>query len=249
MIEAGLSSSTALVILEQQTDDDVLAARIDDIRARRRGRARSSPRRWRASEVFSPPVHRDGRGRRGRRRPRRRPRPRRDPDREGAADQAPRQGRDDLPVRRAHVRDPRPDRDADVPRPDLRQDLRLSSAATCRSSPSMSSRVERPARVLVHHLPGRRRRRLRVLPLEGDRATAGRSRDRSSSACRCRSAMSCSRSSMARFSRTLSTLSQPASTSCARSRSPAQTAGNWVVENGDARARARPARAHRSLSR
>ena len=30
------------------------------------------------------------------------------------------------------LRDPRPDRDADVPRPGLRQDLRRSSAATCR---------------------------------------------------------------------------------------------------------------------
>ena len=42
------------------------------------------------------------------------------------------QGRDGLPDRRALLRDARPLRDADVPRPGVRQDLRRRSAASCR---------------------------------------------------------------------------------------------------------------------
>ena len=53
MIEAGLSVVTALVILEQQTDDSALAEVIDDVRERSR-RARCCPRRWRRHpDVFS----------------------------------------------------------------------------------------------------------------------------------------------------------------------------------------------------
>ena len=77
MIEAGLSVVTALVILEQQTDDKALGAVIDDVREQvESGRA---PLRGdgRASGGLQPPVRRDGRGRRGRRRPRHGARPRR----------------------------------------------------------------------------------------------------------------------------------------------------------------------------
>ena len=97
MIEAGLSVVTALVILEQQTDDEALRRR-----HRRRPRAGRDGRAalrgdGAAPGRLQPPLHRDGRGRRGRRRARHGARPRRDPDREGAEDQAPGQGRDDLP--------------------------------------------------------------------------------------------------------------------------------------------------------
>src|SRR6266508_3309287 len=83
MIEAGLNVVGALVILEEQTDDKYLAEVVAELRA--------------DVEGGQPPVRVDGRGRRGGRNSRHRARPRRLPDREGNADQAPRQGRDDLP--------------------------------------------------------------------------------------------------------------------------------------------------------
>src|SRR5215210_5060314 len=77
-------------------------------------------------EDLQPPLRRDGRGRRGRRNPRHGARPRRLPDREGDADQAPRQGRDDVPDDGADLRHPRPDGPADVPRARIREDLRAA---------------------------------------------------------------------------------------------------------------------------
>ena len=56
-----------------------------------------------ASEGLQPPVRRDDRGGRVVGNARHRARPRRDADREGDADQAPRQGRDGLPGRRHHA--------------------------------------------------------------------------------------------------------------------------------------------------
>ena len=82
-------------------------------------------------EGVQPSLRRDGRGGRGRRHPRHRARPRRAADREGAEDQAAREGRDGLPDDRADLRDARPERDAAVPRPDLRR----------RSSPSSNGQL------------------------------------------------------------------------------------------------------------
>ena len=92
MIEAGLSVVTALVILEQQTDDTALAVVIDDVRERVEGGALLSEALAAHPDVLAA-LCRDGGGRRGRRRPRRRARPRGDADREGREDQTPRQER------------------------------------------------------------------------------------------------------------------------------------------------------------
>ena len=63
MIEAGLSVVTALVILEQQTDDPALALVIDDVREQ--VEARCSRGNGGASDHVQPALHRDGRGGRG----------------------------------------------------------------------------------------------------------------------------------------------------------------------------------------
>ena len=154
MIEAGLSVVTALVILAQQTDDQALA--VGDrgrARAGRVGRAAVGGDGEPSGDV-QPALHRDGRGRRGCRRPRRRARPRCDADREGAEDQAARQGRDDLPVGRDDVRDARDVRNADVPRPGLREDLRPAGRRPADADAVRPEGVQRVARLLVHHLPG-----------------------------------------------------------------------------------------------
>ena len=57
------------------------------------------------------------------------------------------------PLCRADVRDARPHRDADVPRPDLRGDLRGPERPAADVDADGRGRVERPARLLVHHLP------------------------------------------------------------------------------------------------
>ena len=143
MIEAGLSVVTALVILEEQTDDQALGVVIADVREQVETGALLSEAMALHPERLQPPLHRDGRGRRGCRRARHGPRPRRDPDREGAEDQAPGQGRDDLPDRRARVRDARDDRHADVPRPGLRQDLRPARRRVADPDAVRDARVER----------------------------------------------------------------------------------------------------------
>ena len=130
-------------------------ARQGDRRRPRAGRDGRAPVRGdgEASGGLQPPLRRDGRGRRGRRRARHRARPRRDPDREGAEDQAPRQGRDDLPDGRAHVRVARDDGNADVPRPDLRQDLRPARRRAADADPVRPARVERTALPLSWYIP------------------------------------------------------------------------------------------------
>src|SRR5215213_2933378 len=119
MIDAGLNVVGALVILEEQTDDAYLAAVVKELRADVAGDGA-------APEGVQPALRVDGRGRRGRRHPGHRPRPRRVPDRKGDADQAPRQGRDDLPDDGLRLRDPRPDRDAALPRSGVREDLQAA---------------------------------------------------------------------------------------------------------------------------
>ena len=178
MIEAGLSVVTALVILEQQTED-VGARRDHRRRARAGGRRRAALRGDRgASGCVLAPLHRDGRGRRGCRCPRRRARPRRDPDREGREDQAPRQGRDDLPVGRDDVRVPRAHRSPDVPRAGVREDLRPARRAAAEADPDHPAHVERAALPVVPRCPdpGRRlragrprRRHLLLQAVEEDR--------------------------------------------------------------------------------
>ena len=126
MIEAGMNVVSSLVILEQQTTDGVLS----NVIAQLREDVEAWPAALRGDgappEGLQPPLCRDGRGRGGGRHPRHRARPCRAPDREGRADQAAREGRDDLPDDRLDLRHARPDRDAALPGPDLREDLRLS---------------------------------------------------------------------------------------------------------------------------
>ena len=99
-----------------------------DRRGARRRRVRDDPvaRPRRAPEHLRPPLRRDDRGRRGVGNARPRARPARRADREGDADQAPREGRDDLPDRRPLLRVPRAHRDAALPRPGVQQDLRAA---------------------------------------------------------------------------------------------------------------------------
>ena len=123
MIDAGLSVVSALVVLEEQTDDKYLAGVISELRADVEGGLLLSQAMGRHPKIFSrlyiamveageaagildAVLDRVA-----------------FPDREGDGDQAPSQGRDDLPDDGLDLRDPRPDRDAHVPRPDLRQDL------------------------------------------------------------------------------------------------------------------------------
>ena len=132
MIEAGLNVVSALVILEQQTDDRYLAQIIRELRADVEGGMLLSQAMARHPKVFNRlfvsmveageaagildtvldrvafQIEKE------------------------TADQAPREGRDDLPDDGADLRHPRPRRDAALPRPGLREHLRRSSAATCR---------------------------------------------------------------------------------------------------------------------
>ena len=194
MIEAASPSSRALVILEQQTDDKCLAAVIDDVRARVEGGAAALARRW-------PATRRSSAASTSRwSRPARQPacstcaRPRRAPDREGGEDQAPGQGRDDLPDDRARVRDARPDRDADVPRPGLREDLRPARRrAADADAVRRLTRSNLPAQTAGTSSSRRIGGELRA-SCAGRRPTrAARSGTRSSCASRCRSATSCAR--------------------------------------------------------
>ena len=126
MIEAGLNVVTALVILEDQTEDKKLAAVITEVRADVEGGLLLSEAIARHPRIFSRlyismveageaagildvvldrvalQIEKE------------------------TQDQAARQGRDDVSADGARVRDARPDRHAAVPRPDLRRDLRAA---------------------------------------------------------------------------------------------------------------------------
>ncbi len=143
LIQAGVSIVQALLILEEQTDDKKLSVVIAEIREDVESGVVLSTRNVSAPEGVQPPLRRDDRGGRGIGNTRHRPRPHRDPDREGDEAQAAGEERDDLPERRAHVRDARPDRDADVPRPDLRGDLPAAERATAHDHADRRERVER----------------------------------------------------------------------------------------------------------
>ena len=157
LIEAGVSVVSSLTILQEQTVNKNLVE--GDRRGARRRRVRNDPlaRPRRAPEHLRPPLRRDDRGRRGVGNARPCARPAGRADREGDADQAPREGRDDLPDRRPHLRVPRAHRDAALPRPGVQQDLRAAQ----RSAPDADADRRRPLEhapdVLVHHLPGDRR--------------------------------------------------------------------------------------------
>ena len=137
---------------------------------RRRGRAHALRGARAPPEDLLAPLRLDGRGRRGGRNPRRRARPRRLPDREGDADQAPREGRDDVPADGPGVRDARPDRHAPLPRPDLRGHLQAARRRPADADEARRRGVGAPEDLLVHHLPGRSRPDLRAPAPEEDRA-------------------------------------------------------------------------------
>ena len=250
MIEAGLKVVLSLVILEQQTDDQALGLIIDDVRERVEGGSLLSEAMAQHPNIFTrlyvamvEAGEAAGALDIG-------ARPRRHADREGAEDQAPREGRDDLPDRRAHLRDARPGRDADVPRPGLRQDLRSAGRRAadadavrpvrleraCATTGSSSSRS--PVACSSDSSAGRR-------PRAGARPGIA-----SSCACRCRSATSSSKVAMARFSRTLSTLVAVGRRHHARrsrSRPDGRQLGRRVRDHR--RAATRAAKAPRSRSR
>ena len=127
MIEAGLNVVSSLVILEEQTDDEYFASVVKEIRADVEGRPAALPGAGAPSEDLQPPLRLDGRGGRGRRhsRPASSTASRFQIEKDDA-DQAPRQGRDDVPDDGADLRDPRPDRPADVPGAGLREHLRAA---------------------------------------------------------------------------------------------------------------------------
>ena len=124
MIEAGLNVVSALVILENQTDDKYFAVVVKELRADVEGGLLLSQAMARHPKVFDrlfismveageaagildEVLDRVAL-----------------PDREGDADQTARQGRDALSDDGADLCDPRPQRPAHVPRAGLRQDLR-----------------------------------------------------------------------------------------------------------------------------
>ena len=117
---------------------------------RRRGRHAALAGDGPAPEGLRPPLRRDGRGGRGGRHPRHGPRPRRLPDREVDRDQAPRQGRDDLPDDGADLRHPRPRRDAALPRPGLRRHLRPARRQAADADAVGAEHVELPQGDVVH---------------------------------------------------------------------------------------------------
>ena len=126
---------------------------------RRRGRHAAVPGDVPASEGLRPPLRLDGRGGRGGRHPRHGARPRRLPDREVDRDQAPRQGRDDLPDDGADLRQPRPRRHAALPRPGLRRHLRPARRRPADADAVGAERVQLHQGDVVHPVPGHRSRR------------------------------------------------------------------------------------------
>ena len=173
MIDAGLNVVTALNILEEQTDDTYLSEVIGEVRVGRRGRSSALPGARPPSEGVLPPLRLDGRGRRGGRDPRRGARSPGHPDREGGEHQAAREGGDDLSHARDLVRVPRPDRDAPLHRPHLREAVQATRRPAA-DADAMDHRRLRPAALaLVRHVPRDRARCLRLLPLEANRGRVG----------------------------------------------------------------------------
>ena len=179
MIEAGLSVVTALVILEEQTDDQALGGVIDDVREQVETGALLSEAMAQHPDVFSRlyiAMVEAG-------------------EAAGVLDtvldrvaiQIEKEqkikrrikGAMIYPTRRARVRDARDGRNADVPRPDLRQDLRPARRRAADPDAVRDARVERaaqpadpgPADPRRHLLRRDRHRCLRLVPpLEEDRA-------------------------------------------------------------------------------
>ena len=126
MIEAGLNVVSSLVILEEQTEDIYLAAIIKELRADVEGGMLLSQAMARHPKVFTASTSRWSRPAR--------PQESSTSVLDRVAFQIeketqikpPRQGRDDLPDDGPDLRDPRPDRDAALPRPGLREDLRAA---------------------------------------------------------------------------------------------------------------------------
>ena len=169
MIEAGLSVVTALVILEQQTDDKVLASVIDDVREQVESGSLLSEAMSRHPDVFSRLYM-------------------------SMVEAGEAAGVLDVVLDRVALQIEKEEkikrrvkgamiyptvvlvfatlvmtRDADVPRPDLRQDLRPARRRVADADAVGDARLGRPARLLVHHLPGHRPLHLRVLQVEEDR--------------------------------------------------------------------------------
>src|SRR5205814_8388961 len=94
-------------------------------------------------------------------------RPRRVPDREAGGDPAPRQERDGLPDDGADLRDARADRNADVPRPGLREDLLAAERATADADGLRRQGLE-PAEASPVRPAAHPARPVGVLPLEVD---------------------------------------------------------------------------------
>ena len=139
---------------------------------RRRGRPAALAGDGAPPEGLQPALRLDGRGGRGGRNPRHRARPRRVPDREGDADQAPRQGRDDLPDDGADLRDPRPGRDAALPRPGLREHLRAARRRPADAHPDRRACSNFLKATWFIIFPGSIAARLRLQPLQEDRDRA-----------------------------------------------------------------------------
>ena len=239
MIEAGLSVVTALVILEQQTDDDALRTVIDDIREQVETGALLSEAMAKHPDVFSRlyiAMVEAG-------------------EAAGVLDtvldrvaiQIEKEQQIKRRVKGAMiyptvvlvVRDARDDGHADVPRPDLRQDLRPARRRAADADAVRALCVERAAPLLV---PGdsdsrrrvhrdRRGRRHLLLP-RWKKTESGRAKW---DAIKLRMPVSIGsvvlKVSMARWSRTLSTLIASGVDIMRALEITAQTSGNWVVEN------------------
>jgi type IV pilus assembly protein PilC len=229
MIEAGLNVVSSLVILEEQTDDPYFALVIRELRADVEGGLLLSQAMARHPKIFSRLYIAMVEAGEAAGNPRPGARPRRAPDREGDPDQAARQGRDDVPDDGADLRHPRPDRPADVPRAGLREHLRPAERRAADADAMGRGRVRPAAQPLVHHLPGDRPDGLGDPALQEDRA--GRQLwDRIKLRIPMKIGDVVLKVTMARFSRTLSTLVAAGVDIIKALEITGQTAGNWVVE-------------------
>ena len=123
LIESGVSVVASLSILQDQTDDKNLAAVIGAVRADVESGMILSKAMSQHPGGLQPALRLDGRGGEASGTLDQRPRPGRGSRSRRDADQASRQGSDDLPDRRHDLRLPRAGRDAALPRPGVREDL------------------------------------------------------------------------------------------------------------------------------